>query len=163
MDPQTLAEAIAEHISDRQDRPGVPVSQTDQIDAAALDGARSVDAAALKGQQSGALIRRSITSSDVFDRLAERFTQSLACVHLESRPVQPRYIYGAARKRVFCRECLTTFLLDVGEAIRAYDASTECDACGCENEPENLHHGNVSNGMVTFIIKLCSGCVPARL
>ena len=154
---------MTSHISNRQRPVGLPGHEVDQIDAAALEGARSVDSAASEGQQSGALIRRSITSSDVFNRLAERFTQSLACVHLESRPVQPRYIYGAARKRVFCRDCLTTFLLDVGEAIRAYDGSTDCDACGCENEPENLHHGNVSNGMVTFIIKLCSGCVSARL
>ena len=159
MNPQTLAPAIADHISDRQDPPGVPVSQTNQIDAAALDGARSIDAAAIEGQQSGALIRRSITSSDVFDRLAQRFTQSLACVHLTARPVQPRYIYGAARKRVFCRECLTTFLLYVGEAIRAYDASTECDACGSETDEKEIHVGNISNGLVTYIVRVCSDCL----
>ena len=150
---------MTSHISNRQRPVGLPGHEVDQIDAAALEGARSVDSAASEGQQSGALIRRSITSSDVFNRLAERFTQSLACVHLESRPVQPRYIYGAARKRVFCRDCLTTFLLDVGEAIRAYDASTECDACGSETDEKEIHVGNISNGLVTYIVRVCSDCL----
>ncbi len=107
MQHETFTDYMIDHIANHQQPEGIPEYLLDEVDAAALDGARSVDAAALAGRESGALVRRSVGSPDTFKRISRRFTQSLACRHLVERSLQPRYMHGALPERVFCLQFLT--------------------------------------------------------
>jgi protein-arginine kinase activator protein McsA len=42
--------------------------------------------------------------------------------------------------------------------MQRYADSTDCDACGEENE--DFHPANISNGIVTYLIHVCASCVP---
>ena len=154
---------MTENLAHRERPQGIPEHQLDQADAVALNGARKVDAIADAGRQAGAIDDRSAASPDLFDRIGDRhgnpLTELQECTRLTAAPIQPRYVYCASPQKVFCEDCLTAFFADDGEAIRDYDASTECDACGAETEVEDLHIVNLSNGIVTyFAIKICSNC-----
>lgn len=158
MQHETFADYMADHLSNRQRPPNIPDHIVDQVEAAALDGANTVDAVARRGQESGAIVTRSPGSLGVFNRLAERFTQSFICMHLVERPIQPRYMHGAVPERVFCIECLMAFLVDEGIEIQHHDASSACDACGSETKSEDLHVGNMSNGLDTYVVQVCDTC-----
>ncbi len=162
MNPETLTQAIADHISGRQDPRGVPVSQTDQINTAALDGARSFDSLARVGRQTGTFEGDPVDSSSLFEQLAARFgdplTKPHACIHLAATPIQPGYIHAADPGKVLCTACFKVFALTEGVAMQRYAASTDCDACGEENE--NFHPGLISSGIVTYVVNLCAGCLP---
>jgi hypothetical protein len=155
---------MTDYLGNRQRPSGIPEDLLDQVDAAALDGARSVDSAARAGRQAGALVEGSLVLSLVFNRLGERhgypLTELQECIHLAATPIQPRHVYGAAPDKVFCGDCLAAFFADHGEAIQNYDASTDCDACGTESKAEDLHLGNLSNGLVTYVgVGICSDCI----
>jgi hypothetical protein len=155
---------MTDHLGNRQRPSGVPEHLLDRVDAATLDGAHAIDAVASTGRKSGATVNRSVASPDVFSRFGERYgdplTELKECIHLAVTPIQPRYIYGAALTRAFCRECLTEYLLDEDDDIRNHDVSTTCDVCGAETRIEDIRLGNLSNGLVTYVgVKICSDCV----
>ena len=162
MEPRTLTEHIEQHIASRQKPGGVPNHEVDQINAAALDGAELFDEYATVGRQNGAVEGGPVDSRSLFDRLAERYgdplTELHACTHLASTPSQPGFIHGAAPQRVFCKTCFATFLLTERDVMKRYAALTDCDACGVV--VKDFHPGNISNGIVTYIIHVCADCIP---
>ncbi len=166
MDDPNFTDHMTDHLANRQRPRGVSEHLLDQVGTAALNGARTVDAAASAGRELGAHVNRSATSPGVINRLGERYgdplTELQECIHLAVSPIQPRYIYGAAPTRVFCRECLTEFLLDEDD-IRNRDVSTNCDACGEDTKAEDLRIGNLSNGMVTYaVVQICPDCMTTE-
>jgi hypothetical protein len=155
---------LTDHLANRQRPSGIPEDLLDEVDAAALEGARSVDSVAHAGRQAGAHVEGSVVPSLVFNRLGERhgypLTELQECIHLAVSPIQPRYIYAAALTRAFCRECLTEYLLDEDDDIRSHDVSTTCDACGADTKAEDLRIGNLSKGMVTYaVVQICPDCM----
>ena len=163
---------MTDHLARRQRPSAIPEDLLDEVDAAALKGASSVDAIADAGRQARAIVDRSAASRALFNRIGDRhgnpLTELWECAHLTAAPIQPRYVYCASPKKVFCEDCLTaffcegcltTFLAD-GKAIEDYNASTDCYACGTETEVEDLYIENLSNRMVTYLaIKICSNCM----
>lgn len=163
MNDPNFTDHMTDHLANRQRPSGVPEHLLDQADAAAISGARSVDAAAVAGEASGASVARTVGSPHLFGRLSERFTQRFACTHLMKRPGQPRYMHGAALDNVFCLECLVAFFRGPSEALRRYDRSTDCDACGTIVDPGNLRGGNVTNGFETYVVTFCGDCLEPQL
>lgn len=159
MQYETFMDYLTDHMADRQRPHGIPEHLLDQVDAAALDGARAIDAAARAGRESGTLLKRSVGSPDTFKRISRRFTQSLACMHLVERPIQPRYMYGAVPERVFCGKCLAEFFLAERIQIQHAEDRSTCDICECETELEDLHFGNISTGLATYIVQICGPCL----
>jgi hypothetical protein len=159
MQYETFMDYLTDHMADRQRPHGVPEPLLDQVDAAALEGASTIDAVAKAGRESGALVQRSVGSSDVLMRLTGRFTESVTCTHLAERPVQPRYMVGAVPERAFCLECVAAFLDDESFKIQHHEDRRSCDICECETELEDLHFGNMSTGVATYIVQLCGPCL----
>jgi hypothetical protein len=164
MDDPNFTDHMTDHLGNRQRPSGIPEHLLDQVEAAVLSGARAVDAVASAGRNSGALVRRSVASPDVFDRFGERYgdplTELQECVHLAVASIQPRYVYGAAPDRVLCGTCLPVLPDAEGESNRTCVTSIDCDACGSETNAEDIRFGNLSNGMVTYLaVKICSDCM----
>lgn len=162
MNRSPLTDRLREHISNRQRTFGLPLHTVDQINAAALDGARLFDLFSEIGRQTGLLPDEPVDSSHLFKQLAERhgdpLTDLAACRHLVATPDQPGFIHGAALGRVHCQACLKRFLLTDHGAMTSYLASTDCDACG--KRAKDFHPANISNGTVTYLIYVCEACVP---
>jgi hypothetical protein len=164
MNEAPLTNLIQEHISNRQNPSGVSSHQVDQINAAALDGARTFDSFSRTGRQNGAFPSGPVDSSHLFKQLAKRhgypLTDLQACSHLVGTPAQPGFIHGAAPDRVFCKGCLKVFVVTETDVMQRYADSVDCDACGEENE--NFHSANISNGILTYLIHVCPSCVPSH-
>jgi hypothetical protein len=164
MQRRTLTAHIEEHIATRQESGFLPVHEVDQINAAALDGARSFDISSSLGRELGLYTHGPVDSRELFDKLAERFgdpfTELLACAHFDATPIQPAFVHAATPDRVMCGACFKRLALTDVEAIRRYAASTDCDACGVE--VQHLHPGKISNGMVTFVVYVCASCLPSH-
>ncbi len=162
MNSRTLNQVITEHISDRQETHDMPLSQVDQINAAALDGAGFFDSLSKIGHQTGIFENGPVESAHLFAKLAERhgdpLTELHACPHLAATPAQPGHIHVADPGRVYCRACFGASLLAGSEAMNRYAESSDCDACGQENT--NFHEGSVSNGIVTYFVNVCAKCLP---
>ncbi len=163
MQHDSFTDLMQDHVANRQRPDDAPEHLLDQVDAAALHGARSVDSVARAGRQVGALVEGSVVPPLAFNRFGERYgdpiTELPKCAHLTATPIQPHYVHGAALDRAFCEDCLSAFFLDNHDAFGDYDSSTDCDACGSESKVENLHVGNLSNGMVTYIVTVCTDCL----
>ncbi len=161
MKHQTLTDIIDEHIANEQRSNGLTTHEIDQVNAAALDGANFFDSLSSVGRQTGTFSGEPIDSSQLFGQLAERFgdpfTELRACQHLAATPGQPSFVHAAAPEKIFCRSCFKTFLLTKSKAMRRYASSTDCDACGEVNK--DFHPGTISNGMVTYIVNVCSDCM----
>ena len=88
---------MTEHLAHRKRPQGIPEHQLDQVNAAALNGARKVDAIADAGRQAGAIVDRSAASPSLYNRIGHRhgdpLTELRECAHLTAAPIQPRYVY----------------------------------------------------------------------
>jgi hypothetical protein len=163
MQRDSLTNYIAHHIATQQNSAALPLHQTDQINAAALDGANFFDRLSSAGRQTGTFEGGPVDSSQLFTKLAERygdpFTELHACRHLSATPAQPGYIHAADPVRVFCRTCFTRFLATEADVMQRYADSTDCDACG--QEVEGFHPASISNGLVTYVVIVCGQCLPS--
>jgi hypothetical protein len=163
MQQESLTNHIAHHIAAQQNSAALPLHQTDQINAAALNGADFFDRLSSAGRQTGTFEVGPVDSSQLFTKLAERygdpFTKLHACRHLSAAPAQPGYIHAADPSRVFCRTCFTRFLVTEADVMQRYADSTDCDAC--DQGVEQFHPASISNGMVTYIVNVCGQCLPS--
>jgi hypothetical protein len=158
---------MMDHIANRQRPRGVPKHLLDQVDAAAFDGARAVDASAA-ARESGDIAKRPATTADLVNRIEERHGDPLTdlqeCIHLAVTPIQRRYVFGGTLERVLCEKCFRALSDDASGAIHTFASSYECAACGSEIRTGILGVAMLSNGMVTYAgAKICSDCTPIEV
>jgi hypothetical protein len=93
MEPQPLTEVVTDHITHHQDSSEFPTSQVDQMNAAAMDGARTFDTLGNAGRQAGTFTGDPADGTNLLKLLIERCedpkTRMRPCRHLTQRHSNP--------------------------------------------------------------------------